>query len=100
MSKQQSKQTRKQQRGAPTRTAPGRTKPTVSEAKQARRPKRSSSRSLAQQRRLRLWLLIAVLVVANVAVALVWRNWAASLAAGIGSVIVAPLLAALLLRRR
>ena len=96
MSKDQSKHPRKQQ----TRTAPARSRPTVSEGRQPRRPKRTSSRSLAQQRKIKLWLLLAVLVVANVAVALVWRNWAASLAAGIGSVIVAPLLAALLLRRR
>ncbi len=55
---------------------------------------------LAQRRRNRTRLLIVLLVLVNVAAWLVWSDWAARLAVLILSVITAPLLAALLLRRR
>jgi hypothetical protein len=55
---------------------------------------------LARRRRLRVRLLVALLLVVNIAAGVVWRDWAASLAVLIGSVILAPLLAAALLRRR
>lgn len=55
---------------------------------------------LARRRRLRIRLLLVLLLIVNVAVAAVWRDWKISLAVLILSVITAPLLAALLLRRR
>lgn len=55
---------------------------------------------LARRRRNRVRLLVALLLVANIAVGIVWRDWGVSLAVLIMSVILAPLLAALLLRRR
>ncbi len=55
---------------------------------------------LARRRRFRLRLLLVLLLVVNAAAWLVWPDWAARLAVLILSVITAPLLAALLLRRR
>lgn len=55
---------------------------------------------LARRRRFRIRLLLVVLLVVNLAVGIIWRDWAVSLAVLILSVITAPLLAALLLRRR
>jgi hypothetical protein len=55
---------------------------------------------LARRRRFRVRLLIVLLLVVNVAAWVVWSDWAARLAVLIVSVITAPLLAALLLRRR
>lgn len=55
---------------------------------------------LARRRRFRVRLLVVLLLVANVAAGVFWREWTVSLAVLIVSVIVTPLLAALLLRRR
>lgn len=55
---------------------------------------------LARRRRLRVRLLLGLLLVVNIAAAVIWRDWKISLAVFIVSVITAPLLAALLLRRR
>lgn len=55
---------------------------------------------LARRRRFRVRLLLILLLVVNVAVAAVWRDWTVSLGVLILSAITAPLLAALLLRRR
>ncbi len=59
---------------------------------------------LARRRRLRVRLVVALLLLVNVAVGVVVSmtdlTWATSLAVLIGSVIVAPLLLALLLRRK
>jgi hypothetical protein len=55
---------------------------------------------LARRRRFRIRLLVALLVVVNLAAAILWRDWAVSLAVLIGTVIMAPLLTAVLLRRR
>jgi hypothetical protein len=55
---------------------------------------------LARRNRFRLRLLLGLLVVVNVAVAVVWRDWSVSLAVLIVSAVTTPLLAALLLRRR
>ncbi|HLN76480.1 MAG TPA: hypothetical protein VK204_05495 [Nocardioidaceae bacterium] len=55
---------------------------------------------LARRRRFRVRLLVGLLVLVNVAAWLIWPDWAARLAVLILSVITAPLLAALLLRRR
>jgi hypothetical protein len=55
---------------------------------------------LARRRRFRVRLLLASLLVVNIAAGVVWRDWKVSLAVFILSVITAPLLAALLLRRR
>ena len=55
---------------------------------------------LARRRRFRVRLLLILLLVVNVAVAAVWRDWTVSLGVLILSAITAPLLAALLLKRR
>jgi hypothetical protein len=55
---------------------------------------------LARRRRIRIRLLLILLLVVNVAVGAIWRDWSVSLAVLILSAITAPLLAALLLRRR
>ncbi len=55
---------------------------------------------LARRRRFRVRLLLALLVAVNVGAWLIWPDWSARLAVLIVSVISAPLLAALLLRRR
>jgi hypothetical protein len=55
---------------------------------------------LARRRRFRIRLLLILLLVVNVAVGVIWRDWSVTLAVLILSVITAPLLAALLLRRR
>jgi hypothetical protein len=55
---------------------------------------------LARRRRFRIRLLLILLLVVNVTVGVVWRDWSVTLAVLILSVITAPLLAAILLRRR
>jgi hypothetical protein len=55
---------------------------------------------LARRRRFRTRMLLVLLLVVNVAVGLIWRDWRISLAVLIVSAIVAPLLAAALLRRK
>lgn len=55
---------------------------------------------LARRRRFRVRLLVALLLVVNIAVAVVWRDWPVSLAVLILSAVTAPLLAAALLRRK
>ncbi len=55
---------------------------------------------LARRRRFRTRLLVVLLVLINVAAAVIWRDWAVSLAVLIGSAILAPLAAAALLRRK
>lgn len=55
---------------------------------------------LARRRRARTRLLVVLLVLVNVAAWFVWSDWAARLAVLIVSAITAPLLAALVLRRR
>ena len=55
---------------------------------------------LARRRRFRIRLLVALLLVVNVAVGVIWRDWSVSLAVLILSAILAPLMAAALLRRR
>ena len=55
---------------------------------------------LARRRRFRVRLLLVLLLAVNVAVGVIWRDWATSLAVLIVSVILAPLLAAALLRRK
>jgi hypothetical protein len=55
---------------------------------------------LARRRRFRIRLLVVLLVIVNLAVGAIWRDWSVTLAVLILSVITAPLLAALLLRRR
>lgn len=55
---------------------------------------------LARRRRLRVRLLLVVLLAVNVAVGIIWRDWEVTLAALIVTAITAPLLAAVLLRRK
>jgi hypothetical protein len=55
---------------------------------------------LARRRRFRVRLLLVLLLAVNVATWVIWRDWSVTLAVLIVSVITAPLLAALLLRRR
>jgi len=55
---------------------------------------------IARRRRFRIRLLVALLLVVNIAAGLIWREWSVSLAVLIVSIVTAPLLAALLLRRR
>jgi hypothetical protein len=55
---------------------------------------------LARRRRLRVRVLLLALLAVNVVVAVVWRDWPVSLAVLIVSVIAAPLLAGVLLRRK
>ncbi len=55
---------------------------------------------LARRRRFRVRMLIVVLLVVNVAVGVLARDWAVSVAVLIVSAILAPLLAAALLRRK
>ena len=55
---------------------------------------------LARRRRFRTRLLVTLLLLVNIVVAVVWRDWAISLAVLIGSVILAPLMLAILLRRK
>lgn len=90
------------------RTTPGKGKPTPKQSgprtpagkSRTKAPVGRPDGPLARRRRFRIRLLLVLLLVVNVAVAAVWRDWALSLAVLIGSVIVAPLLAATLLRRR
>ena len=55
---------------------------------------------LARRRRFRTRLLVVLFLVVNVAAALIWRDWAVSVAVLIVSAILAPLVAAALLRRK
>jgi hypothetical protein len=55
---------------------------------------------LARRRRFRIRLLVLLLLAVNVAVGVIWRDWTVSLAVLILTAILAPLLAAALLRRR
>lgn len=55
---------------------------------------------LARRRRFRIRMLLILLLVVNVAVGVIWQDWRVSLAVLIMSAIVAPLLAAALLRRK
>ena len=55
---------------------------------------------LARRRRFRIRLLLVLLLLVNVVAGVVWQDWKISLAVFILSVITAPLLAALLLRRK
>jgi len=70
------------------------------QSKKRRTPVGRPDGPLARRRRFRIRLLIGLLLLVNVAVGVVWREWPMSLAVLIVSVVVAPLLAALLLRRR
>jgi hypothetical protein len=84
----------------------GRPTPKQSHPRSPANKKRAAARvgrpdgPLARRRRFRIRLLVTVLLVVNVAVAAVWRDWPTSLAVLIVSVILAPLLAAALLRRK
>ncbi|HEX6249336.1 MAG TPA: hypothetical protein VFZ64_15820 [Nocardioidaceae bacterium] len=73
---------------------------TPSNKKRANAPVGRPDGPLARRRRFRIRLLVSLLLVVNLAAALIWRDWAVSLAVLIGTVIVAPLLAAALLRRK
>jgi hypothetical protein len=55
---------------------------------------------LARRNRSRMRLLLVLLLVVNLAAAVIWRDWSVSLAVLIVSAVTTPLLAALLLRRR
>lgn len=55
---------------------------------------------LARRRRFRIRMLLILLLVVNIAVGVIWQDWRVSLAVLIMSAIVAPLLAAALLRRK
>ena len=55
---------------------------------------------LARRRRFRVRLLLVLLLAVNVAVGIIWRDWAVSVAVLILTAILAPLLAAAMLRRR
>jgi len=111
--------TKPQHHKTPKPAAPSRTKQAGS--KQAGKgrptPKQSAPRSpankkrthapvgrpdgpLARRRRFRIRLLVALLLVVNVVVGVIWRDWAVSVAVLILTAILAPLLAAAMLRRR
>jgi hypothetical protein len=87
-------------------TGKGRPTPKQSGPRTPAGKKRTSARvgrpdgPLARRRRARIRLLLILLLVVNVAVGFVWRDWTVSLAVLIGSVIVAPLVAALMLGRK
>ena len=72
--------------------------------KRTHAPTGRSDGPLARRRRFRIRLLVGLLLLVNlavgVAVAVTDLTWAASLAVLIGSVVLAPLLAAILLRRK
>ncbi len=55
---------------------------------------------LARRRRFRIRLLLVLLLAVNVAVGVIWRDWAVSVAVLILTAILAPLMAAAMLRRR
>jgi hypothetical protein len=92
--------------GASKTSGKGRPTPKQSAARTAAGRKRSHASvgrpdgPLARRRRFRIRLLLGLLLVVNVVAGVVWRDWKISLAVFIISVITAPLLAALLLRRR
>ena len=64
------------------------------------RPVGRDTGSLARRRRIRRGLLLTVLLAANILVWVVRPDWEARLAAAVVSILAAPVLAALLLRRR
>lgn len=100
MSKQRPKAAPKRSTGK-GRPTPKRSGPrTPAGRKRSHAPVGRPDGPLARRRRFRVRLLVALLLTVNIAAAIVWRDWAVSLAVLIGSVIVTPLLAALLLRRR
>ena len=92
----------------PKASSPGKGRPTPKQSaartpagkKRPHAPTGRQDGPLARRRRLRIRLLVGLLLVVNVVAAVVWRDWAVSLAVLIGSFIVAPLLAAALLRRK
>jgi hypothetical protein len=113
VTKQRAKNRSGHGRGSGTAPAAKGTKPaTVTPAKKARQshPRTPGAKRrgpvgrpdgpLARRRRFRVRLLLVLLLVVNVAAGVTWRDWSVSLAVLIVSVITAPLLAALLLRRR
>jgi hypothetical protein len=93
--------------GAPKKS-PGKGRPTPKQSgprtpankKRGHAPVGRPDGPLARRRRFRIRLLVILLLVVNVAVGAIWRDWSVTLAVLILSVITAPLLAALLLRRR
>jgi hypothetical protein len=95
----------KQQKRRPTATKPPkppkRPQPrTPANKKRTHAPVGRPDGPIARRRRFRIRLLMVMLLVVNVAVGLIWREWSVSLAVLIVSIVTAPLLAALLLRRR
>ena len=90
----------------PPKRAPGRTPPKQNRPRPMPAKPRRFARTgradgpLARRRRFRVRLLLVLLLVVNVAGWVVWSEWPARLAVFIVSVVTAPLLAALLLRRR
>lgn len=81
------------------RTPTGNARPSATK-KRGRAPVGRPDGPLARKRRLRVRLVLLLMLAVNVAVGIVWRDWSVSLAVLILSVITAPLLVALLLRRR
>jgi hypothetical protein len=92
----------KQQKRRPTATKPPkRPQPrTPANKKRTHAPVGRPDGPIARRRRFRIRLLMVLLLMVNVAVGLIWREWSVSLAVLIVSIVTAPLLAALLLRRR
>jgi hypothetical protein len=98
MSKQRAK-TRAPRPGA--KTPPKKNRPRPAPAKPRRfAPSGRPDGPLARRRRFRIRLLLVLLLLVNVAAWIVWPEWPARLAVLIGTVITAPMLAALLLRRK
>jgi hypothetical protein len=91
-----SKKTQGKGRPTPKQSAPR----TPASKKRGHAPVGRPDGPLARRRRLRIRLLVIFLLTVNVAVGAIWRDWSVTLAVLIFSVITAPLLAALLLRRR
>lgn len=82
-------------------TPPKKNRPRPAPAKPRRTaPSGRPDGPLARRRRFRIRLLVLLLLVVNIGAGVVWQDWKISLAVLIVSVITAPLLAALLLRRR
>ncbi len=102
------KQTRAKGKNPPKASSPGKGRPTPKQSaprtpagkKRQHAPTGRPDGPLARRRRLRVRLLIGLLLLVNIVAAVVWRDWAVSLAVLIGSAILAPLLAAILLRRK
>ncbi len=64
------------------------------------KPRGGQTGVLARRRRVRSWLLVGFLLAVQVVVWVIWPEWEARLAALVLTVLVAPLLAGILLRRR